>query len=298
MRTCLYDAESGYYTRGLNFTNPAHPKGRDFVTAPDLTPLFGQTLAAWVAREWTRLGKPAPFVLVEAGPGRGTLLRDLLARLQAAAPECFAAATPLLVETSPALAALQRQTLAAFPQCAWASGVPATAAPILLIANELLDAFPVRQFCGDAERTVVAENGALAFSHPDDAVTREDSPGQAAWLGQLKALPHLSALLIDYGAETLAADTLQALHRHAKVSPLHAPGDTDLTAHVNFGTVMDMLGRDRCALADLALFLLAHGLPDLALPRINEAETAGAMRRLLHPQAMGSLFKVLEYKTK
>jgi SAM-dependent MidA family methyltransferase len=308
MHACLYDAADGYYTRGLNFADPAHPKGRDFTTAPELTPLYGHTLANWVKREWERMGAPARrspgeggFTLAEAGPGRGTLTRDVLDHLKATAPDCFKAAKPLLIETSPALVKVQRQTLAGYG-ATWAAELAPQPHPTILLANELLDAFPVRHFVGDIERTVTTrEDGTLAFSHPDTEVTREDSPAQTAWLQRLKAHHALSALFIDYGytappSSHAGADTLQALRGHERVSPLSKPGDTDLTAHVAFHVAMETLGPAFCALDDLAPFLIDHGLLDLALPAINQPETASAVHRLIHPNAMGTLFKVLEYR--
>lgn len=298
MAACLYDADHGYYTCGHNFTDPACPKGRDFTTAPLLTPLFGATLANWVATQWQALGQPTTYTLVEAGPGNGRLMHDMLTHLRTAHPACFTACQPWLVETSPALTTLQQDTLGGFSNCRWSTALPDTGTPTLLLANELLDAFPIRQFAGNEERRVIHLDGKLAFSHPDDAIIREDSPALTTWLTDLKTLPHLhTALFIDYGANQPAtSSTLQAMHRHTKVSPLHLPTETDLTAHVDFAHVAAMLGTSRCTLADLAPFLLRHGLLDLAAPTINDAETAGSLHRLMHPAAMGSLFKVLEYK--
>lgn len=313
MAACLYHPQLGYYTRGLNFTDPTAPKGRDFTTAPLLTPLFGATLANWVATQWNLLcsntpTRQHPFILAEAGPGGGQLMHSLLAQLHTAHPACYAACQPWLVETSPALTTLQQSTLAEFPQCQWSTTLPFQHAntPTFLLANELLDAFPIRQFAGTTERTVLRHpDGALAFSHPDDAVTREDSPALTHWLTTLKGHANLAtALLIDYGythiltstTPPLQHSTLQAMHRHHKVSPLHLPGESDLTAHVNFAHVAATLGNDHCTLTDLAPFLLRHGLLNLAESSISSAETASSLHRLMHPASMGTLFKVLEYK--
>ncbi|MCP5405008.1 MAG: SAM-dependent methyltransferase [Pseudomonadaceae bacterium] len=299
---CLYDATHGYYTRGLNFTSPEHPKGLDFTTAPLLTPLFGATLGNWVVRQWQQAGQPDVLRLIETGPGNGALMHSLLSHLHTAHPACYAVCQPWLVETSPTLTALQQQTLQPFPQCHWStdirtSNIEPSNIPTCVIANELLDAFPIRQFCGEEERGVLLREGRLAFSHPEDSVTAEDSPAQTAWLQGLRALPGLqAALLVDYGAAQAAGgSTLQAVHRHTQVSPLHLPGETDLTAHVNFDHVAAMLGTNHCSLTDLTPFLMQHGLLNLAEASITSAETQGSLHRLLHPNEMGSLFKVLEY---
>lgn len=316
MQHCLYHPEHGYYTRGLNFTDVAHPLGRDFTTAPDLTPYFGTTLANWVHKEWQRLGQPTAFTLLEAGPGRGSLMHALLTQLHISHPTCYAAAHPTLIETSPALTHLQQQTLSSFPQCRWQTellfptkfpnsppnALP-TQFPTLLIGNELLDAFPIRQFAGDTERTIFPNTaGSLTFSHPNEAITREDSPQQTAWLQKAKSIC-TSMLLIDYGYTLtpntyhLTPDTLQALHRHQKVSPLHLPGETDLTAHVNFTAAAQTLGSANCCLTDLSPFLMQHGFLTLAEPTINQPDTAAALYRLFHPSGMGALFKAIEYRT-
>lgn len=293
MEMCLYHPQHGYYMRGVNFTDLDSPKGRDFTTAPELTPLFGACVARWVGEEWERLGRPAPFNLVEVGGGRGALMRDVLDSLT---PDCRRAAQVVMVEVSPALVGVQKATLANRP-ARWLEKVEGIGSGVtILLANEVLDAFPIRQWCGDTERMVVVKDGALAFSQPDDAVTREDSPAQEAWLHDLLAMKNLSALLVDYGSTTLAPETLQALRRHKKVSALDLPGEVDITAHVDFAKVISTLGEARCALHDLAPFLLEHGLLDAAAPDIEKPEVAGALQRLVHPQAMGALFKVLVFR--
>ena len=165
MTRCLHDARDGYYA-----TRPALGGGGDFITAPLVSQMFGELLGLWAVETWTRLGKPAPFRLVEAGPGDGTLMSDLL-RAVRLAPDFIAAADLWLVETSGPLKAAQAARLAGAaltPQ--WADsldGVPG-GAPMVLISNELLDCLPARQFVltggGWVERLVgLGPDGELAF---------------------------------------------------------------------------------------------------------------------------------------
>lgn len=313
MAQCLYHPQHGYYTRGLNFsTTPA----RDFITAPELTPLFGAVLANWVAKAWQAAKSPNRFILAEGGPGRGTLMHDVLTHLQTAHPECFAAAQPLLVETSPALATLQQQTLADFRQCRWAGELPPPPSlPLVVLANELLDAFPAEQYSNHRlawHRHVVEvdQTGELAFAtrplpaeetpllpphwQPAEGAQLETSPAQTAFLAHLKQTA-TAALLLDYGYRQLpptGGHTLQGLYRHQKVGPLHMPGETDLTTHVNFAQTVQTLGVEAAQVEDLAPFLLRHGLIELGLQHPSQQS---ALQRLLHPAQMGSLFKVVEF---
>ncbi len=308
MEKCLYHPEYGYYTNGYNFsTTPP----RDFTTAPELTPLFGATLANWVARQWQAHGQPTPFTLMECGPGRGTLMHSLLQHLQTAHPQCYSAAQPLLIETSPHLTTLQKQTLAPFPQTEWHS-TPNTqhSTPIILIANELLDAFPHSQIIqadGRIQPRTITINEADELNFTDQLNTQhptlntritEHSPQMRTWL---QSLPQslLAAVFLDYGATTEGptGDTLQALHHHQKVSVFHLPGETDLTTHVNFHNVTNALAEshphlEALPVEHLAPFLLNHGLASLALAQAPHPHTDTVLHRLLHPTQMGTLFKV------
>lgn len=310
MEACLYHPQHGYYTRGVNFlTTPP----RDFLTAPEHTPLFGYTLANWVAKQWLQLGSPATFTLVEAGPGRGTLMRDILTHLHVENPACFAAAQPWLIEASPALTHLQQQTLETFPTCQWAAtlaSVP-TNAPLLLIANEFLDAFPIHQYIhiNDELLEIMVDHNPTHGFHfitcnnpatqkmphnwqPEDGTFLETAPTEAPFLAEL-ASRAAAALIIDYGAAALptqGGNTLQAVHRHQPVGPFHLPGESDLTAHINFSSLISQLGAKNCQLTDLAPFLLQNGLPELGLQHPPQQPM---LQRLLHPAEMGTLFKVL-----
>lgn len=301
METCLYHRDYGYYMT----QNPFGKEG-DFTTAPEITPLFGELLGCWVADTWDKLGSPSTFNLVECGPGRGTLMADMLHAIAKVAPNCQSACTPVLMEISPTLRQCQQQTLKQHHKATWAASLAQVdfTLPTILIGNEFFDAFPIRQFCGGHERTVMAENDTLIFSHPDEAVTYEDSPAQDAFLTDLKnKLTQGYALFIDYGYSEGSGDSLQAVKNHAHVSPLAHPGTADLTAHVNFARLRKIWGENNTQLSDQASFLMALGLP-LRAAKVLENSTDDqkikieqAVHRLLHRHEMGSLFKVLALKT-
>jgi NADH dehydrogenase [ubiquinone] 1 alpha subcomplex assembly factor 7 len=294
METCLYDPEHGYYMHGT-------PLGREgsFVTAPMLTSLFGQTLAVWLAATWQQLGRPTPFLLVEGGPGTGTLMQDVVETLP---PPCRAAAQPWLLEISPLLEKVQRKTLAG-KDISWGRSLgelpPET--PMIFFANEFLDAFPIRQFGPDgAERMVYENNGTLAFTLPSDNLT-ETHEAAETFLHTLKQRA-TAALFIDYGYVEGNGDTLQALHEHTAVDVLHRPGETDLTAHVPFGKMAATLG-PTSTISDMAPFLLGHGFATLAATALDNTPDPNhrtaieqASARLLAPNAMGQLFKVLSWQ--
>lgn len=305
MQQCLYHPTHGYYTTGRNFSQTPPV---DFTTAPELTPLFAYTLAEWVATQWQTMGKPAILPLIEVGPGRGTLMFDLLTHLQAHHPTLALSLQPWLVEISPGMTTRQKQVLAAFPHCQWADKIPRTPQPAILIANELLDAFPIRQFLHTGgtwhERTIALDDAdALTFSHsptpaslilpkqPDGTIA-ELNLQQTHWLQSIPVNVE-TLLLCDYGAAPASSitftDTLQALHAHQKVSPLHNPGETDLTTHVNFTAALAELNFETKSLEDLAPFLLRNGLTDIAL---QHPLLQNSLQRLLHPAQMGTLFKV------
>lgn len=248
----LHDPQEGYYA-----TRPALGEDGDFITAPLVSQMFGELLGLWAVETWRRLGRPQRVILAEAGPGDGTLMSDALraARLD---PAFLAAAELFLIETSPVLRAAQAERLAGGPLAPrWLDGLPQLPddAPLILVANELLDCLPARQFVktprGWAERMVGLDaDGALAFGlspRPIDLVMPPAEPGAvveqaaaqeafAADLGARIARQGGAALLIDYGrAEPGPGDTLQALKGHRKVSPLE-PG-ADLTVHADFPAV-------------------------------------------------------------
>jgi NADH dehydrogenase [ubiquinone] 1 alpha subcomplex assembly factor 7 len=311
MTRCLHDPRDGYYA-----TRPALGARGDFITAPLVSQMFGELIGLWLIEAWRGLGAPGRVVLAEAGPGDGTLMSDIL-RAARLAPAFLAAAELWLVETSAPLRALQAERLAeALPQ--WAASLAALPAnaPLLLVANELLDCLPARQFqrtaAGWGERVVgLDERGELAFGlrpappleceAPVGAVV-ERSPALEAFAAELAGrlvAQGGAALLIDYGrAAPGAGDTLQALAGHEKVDPLAAPGAADLTVHADFPAV---LAAARAAGAQAAWLSQGELLSRLgietraaALARAapDRAPTIGRQyARLTAPDQMGELFK-------
>lgn len=316
MAACLYDPEAGYYTT----RQPFGPRG-DFTTAPELTPLFGEMLGLWVANLWQQMGQPETFNLIEPGPGRGIMAADMLRALKKAAPDCLRACQLHLVEVSPQLKQIQQKTLkdAGF-NATWHSEISTTPAQnAIAVSNELMDALPVRQYQKTQnglyhERLVGHQKGDFTFilaekpsQPPLQAETGiiEHSPALDHMLETLRAhLPDSVLLLIDYGAQHPSpgadGDTLQALQNHRHVDIFAAPGKADITWHIPFGHVFDILDSKACALTDMSLFLTELGLPVRAeqamrtarddAARAHIAQTAG---RLLDPNQMGRHFKVL-----
>jgi SAM-dependent MidA family methyltransferase len=315
MTACLHDPDFGYYA-----TRPALGEAGDFITAPLVSQMFGELIGLWAAECWARLGRPERFRLVEAGPGDGTLMVDML-RAGRVAAGFLDAAEVWLVETSEPLRAAQRRRLG--DAVRWAAGldeVPA-GAPMILVANELLDCLPARQWvrtpAGWAERLVGLDpRGGLAFvlggrappfasgwacETPGDVL--EASPAQAAFgetvAGRL-ARDGGAALLIDYGrAEPGPGDTLQALRRHEKADPLACPGEADLTVHADFPAVLAAAGRQGAVAAPILTqgeFLRRLGIEAraaaLARARPDRADQIGRqLERLISPDQMGDLFK-------
>lgn len=325
MADCLLHPEHGYYR-----TREAIGLGGDFTTAPEISQMFGELLGLWAADIWQKMGAPARCYLVELGPGRGTLMRDAL-RAARALPAFRAAIQPLLVEASERLRGVQRETLAD-ETLAWHDDVASLPkdAPLIVLANEFLDALPVRQFQrgddgGWHERRVgLADDGqtlrfvldprSLPFEDllpPDlrDAphgVIVESSPAVRAVTGEIAARLRDqggAALFVDYGYDKPGfGETLQAVFRHAYTDPFSEPGMADLTAHVDFVSV-DRAARHAGAtvhgprgqgafLQALGIAMRAEKLKAHAAPG-KAADIDRDLHRLTAPEEMGTLFKVL-----
>lgn len=320
----MADAVAEYYAT----REPFGTRG-DFTTAPEISQMFGELLGLWAADTWTRLGRPRPCALVELGPGRGSLMSDLL-RAARVEPGFLDALAIHLVETSAGLRARQRATLAGCGKTLNFAGsfaeVPAM--PFLLVANEFFDALPIRQFqmtAGGWRERLVGLDGEERFvfllapepvslsallapaQRNADAgkVVEICLPGRglAAEIAERCRRHPGAALAIDYGApESGFGDTLQALRRHAHVSPLEDPGEVDLTAHVDFAALAAAAkGQGARVFGPLAQgeFLERLGIR-LRAARLKAGADAGqaravdqALTRLTSPDAMGSLFQCL-----
>ncbi|AMY68229.1 class I SAM-dependent methyltransferase [Frigidibacter mobilis] len=319
MAECLLHPEHGYYS-----TRDPFGRGGDFTTAPEISQMFGELLGLCLGQAWLDQGAPSPFVLAEIGPGRGTLMADVLRSLRAV-PGMIAAAQVHLVEVSATLRARQRETLAGH-QVTWHDSIDTLPeAPLLLLANEFFDALPIRQFvrAGDgwSERLVgllpegrlqaglsaPAPMAALAHRLADTATGDvveicPAAPAIAATIAARIARHGGAALVVDYGGWHSLGDTFQAVQGHAIADPFATPGEADLTAHVDFeplaaaarsaGAAASKLVPQGVLLERLGIGArterLARGLSGAAL----ESHLA-AHRRLTHPGEMGRVFKAL-----
>ena len=321
MAACLFDPEHGYYT-----TAPVFGGAGDFITAPEISQMFGELIGLSLGQAWRDQGAPGRIALAELGPGRGVLMADLWRAAGKVAGFCDAADL-WLVEASPRLAAIQAERLAAAAPRFLAEAAALPEAPLYLVANEFFDALPIRQFLrtpeGWAETVVgLGPEGALCPGRVPVAAglpraiaarTRATPPGTI--LEHCAAAPAIiaeiagriarhggAALIIDYGGWDGAGDTLQALARHSPADPFAAPGTADLTAHVDFaplaaaaraagaeasGPVAQGTFLDRLGIG-LRAEVLARGLTGAAL-----AAHRAATARLTGAEEMGTLFKVL-----
>jgi NADH dehydrogenase [ubiquinone] 1 alpha subcomplex assembly factor 7 len=267
--------------------------GGDFTTAPEISQMFGEIVGAVLADSWKRAGAPADAVYAELGPGRGTLAADALRLMRSAG---FAGEAHF-VETSPILQDAQK---AAVPDAHWHEAIDdLPARPLLLVANEFLDALPIRQHVAGVERNIVVAAGGLAFDRDGEIV--ESSPIRLEAVetvaGKLVANGG-AAVLIDYGHERSApGDTLQAVRGHKFAAVLDRPGEQDLTAHVDFEAVAGAArgtGATVTSLVAQGEWLRRLGIEQRAEVLSRDGPDIGAaLRRLVAPDQMGNLFKVV-----
>lgn len=330
MSLCLLDPSHGFYpTR-----DPLGSDG-DFITAPEISQMFGEVLGLWVIQSWIDIGRPTRFNLVEMGPGRGIMMADIL-RSVALDPDCMRAARIQLIEVSAALEAVQAQNLAeAGAPVSWVKSlqdVPDD--PTLIIGNEFLDCLPIRQAVqsdpfakekGWRERLIgLDEDGKFRFqidaaplspalqailpagheeARKDELI--EICPPIFQITEQIKPLFHSHpgrALFIDYGPETTEfGDTLQALKRHEKIGVFDQPGDSDLTARVDFSQIQAAAAQSALTTSaiisqselisklgiEMRAVTLTRHKPD-AKPKILRQ-----LHRLMDAQEMGQLFKAI-----
>jgi SAM-dependent MidA family methyltransferase len=269
----------------------------DFTTAPEISQMFGEMIGAALADCWKRAGAPPDAIYAELGPGRGTLASDALRPMRTAGFE----GEVHLVETSPALREMQKR---AVPDASWHDSVDdVPARPLLLVANEFLDALPIRQHVGGIERRILVAAGGLAFDRDGEVV--ETSPAREMAVTSIAtclAAKGGIALFIDYGHDrTAPGDTLQAVRGHRFAPVLADPGEQDLTSHVDFETSANAARNAGAAVTPLVTqgeWLIRLGIEARAqaLSRANPDkadEVQSALERLTAPDQMGSMFKVL-----
>jgi NADH dehydrogenase [ubiquinone] 1 alpha subcomplex assembly factor 7 len=317
IQSCLDDPTHGYYRR-------MQPIGRagDFTTAPEISQVFGELIGAWAAAMWEQMGRPSPLRLVELGPGRGTLMADMLRAVRRPAPDFHRALDLHLVEINAELRRLQR--MAIDHDATWHETIEAVPpGPAIVIANEFLDALPVRQLVRTAdgwrERHVTLADGrfeyALGAVQPEaplepahakaeygDVVEIGDAArGLVGDLARRLCRQGGAALFVDYGPMASGVgETLQAVSQHQRTNPLERPGEVDLTTHVDFAALA-RVGRmagaacwgpvpQRVFLTRLGLHARAAMLAASARPDQRRA-VERACARLIDDSQMGTLFK-------
>jgi NADH dehydrogenase [ubiquinone] 1 alpha subcomplex assembly factor 7 len=329
IKQSLYHPVHGYYMK----QSPLGAKG-DFITAPEISQMFGELLGLWLLNQWDLMKQPAKISLIELGPGKGTLLKDILRACQIR--PAFSQALDLhLVEISPFLTTLQKETLK-HPLMTWhtslASALKASQGhPLFFIANEFFDALPIQQFMktdqgwvekhvtfnplkqtfefcfpqGLSFKSLPLQAQEIALLAPDTTVIEisPDAPDILKLLADSLAKRRGAGLIIDYGySDNVSGDTFQALKNHHYHDPLQEPGSADLTAHVNFSILQreavkfENIQIDFIIQGDflkkLSLTLRAEQLKKQATPE-QKTKIDRDVHRLIHPQEMGHLFKVM-----
>lgn len=326
MSQCLWDDESGYYA-----TRTVIGSQGDFITAAEISQIFGELIGLWAAVVWQQvLGSPKSVQLVEYGPGRGTMMKDAL-RAARIVPGFLAATSVHLLEMSGTLAGEQRSALA---ECGvplnWGHNLAGFKTPAVIVANEFLDAWPVEQWVktelGWFPRAVGLDgNNDLNFTHltgvrrrDDLAAKYGDAPIGAVYETQrperladaFKTLAQsgpVAALIIDYGhVSPVSGDTLQAVRGHAYEHPLTSPGEADLSAQINFyelasvlhtaGLTIDGPVTQSEFLGHLGIVERASRLMSANPARAGQIETSVA--RLIAPNGMGTRFKAIGVRSR
>jgi SAM-dependent MidA family methyltransferase len=322
IEACLYDSECGYYR-----TKAAIGQGGDFVTAPEISQVFGELIGLWAGEVWRQMGEPARVWLVELGPGRGTLMADAIRALKVV-PGFLSGATVHLVETSKTLQDSQRAALAQAPvRICWHDDLKDVPdGPAIFIANEFFDCLPVQQFVFDdsgggwRERMVGLDGSGFRFAagtivetppglDPAAATAIEDGailecrPAVGGIIDAFAARSPFAALIIDYGYSRLSiGDTVQAVRAHRFAGLFDMPGENDITAHVDFLQLKQAAERAKMKTfgpMPMGEWLLRLGLEARVRQLLGHAseeeanEMRGRVARLVDPAQMGVLFKVL-----
>jgi SAM-dependent MidA family methyltransferase len=323
MTLALHEAEGGYYA-----TRDPFGRGGDFITAPEISQMFGEMLGLWCGQVWVDQGCPKNTKLVELGPGRGTLMADALRALKRV-PGFLDEVELVLVEASPTLREIQRERLKdSGAKIRWSTHFEVQEAPLLLLANEFFDALPVRQYVktarGWCERMVTVLNDELTFAlapvpvtpaaipagreNAPDGGVYESSPAATALAENIAGIIGAkggAAVIIDYGYAEVAgfSETLQAVSGHRFADALAEPGEDDLSAHVDFAALAQAGQRGGARVfgpVTQGMFLANIGIAERAeqLMKSNPesaADLLSATERLIGNDQMGQLFKALAF---
>lgn len=307
MQICLLDSRHGYYA-----TRDPFGQAGDFITAPEIHQMFGELCGLALAQAWMDQGGPKPFTLAEPGPGRGTLMADLLRAIRVV-PRMRDAANVTLIEASPFLRKLQKERLGEVSHIESLEDLPDN--PLFLIANEFIDALPIRQFQmtddGWRERMVgLSDDGQLQMGLGAVVdLQRQGKVGDvvedcAEGVASVEAIARRiarhggAAIVIDYGGWNGFGDSFQALRNHIPEDPLANPGLADLTAHVDFAPLAAAALRGGACVSrpiHQGDWLMSLG----ALGRAQKLATNGdqgamaALARLTSASEMGHLFKAI-----
>jgi len=323
MQICLTHPEYGYYLK-------RDPLGRDgdFVTAPEVSQMFGELIGLWAASVWSAMGSPSEVKFIELGPGRGTMMADAL-RAVRILPAFHEAISVHLVEASPTLREKQRHKLADAAHVEWYDSIEDVPdGPAIILANEFFDALPIHQAVktemGWHERVIEIDDDVLSYG-----IVKKTLPRFEVLLPpQVRAAPNGAifewrpdnamitiarrlrdqggaALIVDYGhARSDAGDTFQAVARHNFTNPLKNAGMADVTAHVDFQALAraaESVGARAHGPVEQGTFLKRLGIENRAQALMKNASedsrkvTTAGLARLTgpSPEGMGSLFKVL-----
>lgn len=320
MNHCLYNKNFGYYATK---SQPIGTDG-DFITSPEISQVFGELIGLWLVQTWIDRGKPSPFSLIELGPGNGTMMLDILNATKKFS-DFIEPASIILVENSNTLKARQKRLLRGYHPI-WVENIlDIPEQPLFLIANEFLDALPIRQFKKDNniwhERYVaLSDNDELHFIYapsnfnselnvlyrgvPNDTTIETSDISQSILSDLSKKILQNGGvcLFIDYGFFDGVGETLQAVHQHAYAHPLANLGNADLTAQVNFKNVYNLFKRKGLRATNLenqGNFLLHLGIRQRAevlaknLSQTKKKLHFDSIDRLINNDQMGTLFKIM-----
>ena len=314
---CLLHPKYGYYTTRTPFGREG-----DFTTAPEISQIFGEMLGLWLAQIWRDQGCASTFALVELGPGRGTLMDDIL-RATRGISGFHDALNLHLIEASFGMQDQQSKHLGVFSPTWHQTLNTVPPLPLFLVANEFFDALPIRQFVRDGsqwrERCITTSKGSLVFGLTDAApqatlarrltdtkqgdLVETCAPAQAIaqQIGQRITTQGGAALIIDYGNWRSLGDTVQSVQSHKPISPLSSPGMADITTHVDFEALAMASPSAHTQATAQGVFLERLGITERAnalaktMQESNLASHIAAHRRLTHPAEMGQLFKAMAF---